>query len=343
VQGTWLATKSGKPVVLRGIWSEGHYQFSSSFPTQVMMQEIKAAGANYFRIGSILWNEFEPQQGTFNQASLSVLDNVAGWCKDQKIYFSFDFGNFLGSDLNTPFSAPDWLTGTSKDPSTFEVNFFDRSQAEYEPARAEFAKMLVMLSNRYKDNPYVMLSVMNEPYNGNKISSSGSPDATTRSAQYADTMGWFYDQIVSTGYQGVARINHPWVNYGISDPTPVERPQLIWEGHGYIVQGSSDFAKWHDKYIQDYLYQPYVVQMKRPLIVGEWAVLNPSFISTHDTPGWLEDTQQMIKSLNADFGVAGAAWDSLPNLYVKVGNMDPYTAAEKEQIYSTIFQGAVGP
>jgi hypothetical protein len=298
---------------------------------------LAGAGDNFFKVDAIPWGAFETSPGNYTgNGILTIMDQLAQWCQGAKMYFTLRFNTFSGNDYGIsagPGSTwPSYLhTGDSS--NTFEAGFYSGTgsgrNTAYDDARTDFSNMLAFLANRYKNNPYVLIGMQNEPGNPN-----GGSNFT--SANYASVCSAFYTAIYATGYSNLVLVEHPWCNYGNSNPTDITGANVVWEGDAYIQPNTNPtLAAWQTA-VTTYFITPYMTNLNRPFILSEWGILNSSWVNS--SPYDLTDAQAMINWINSQ-GLAGACWDSVDDL--SWGDTQRINASDTAALMGIIFQGAV--
>jgi len=338
--GTNILDSNNNIVKLRGIWTACYTYTSpawSGWVTQQTINTLAQDGCNFFKVDAIPWGYMELTQGNYTgNGILTIMDQLAAWCAAKGMYFTLRFNNFEGEDYGITggpgVTWPSYLH-SSDAATTFDAGFYSGTGSNrntaYDDARTDFSNMLTFLANRYKNNPYFLIGIQNEP--------NGYQTGITTPANYAAVISAFYSAIYATGYNNLVLVEHPFCNYGTT-PVDITGANVVWEGDNYVQPaGSATVAAWEAS-TTSYFINPYVVGLGRPFIISEWGILNASWVNA--PPFDQTDTQAMINWINSQ-NLAGSLWDSLDDLASPIGYWGRFSSSDTTLVLQTIFQGAV--
>lgn len=340
VSGTTIRDASNTQIILRGTFDNTRYLNHPAL-SAANLASLAASGCNLLRFEGLTWGTFETASGIYNQTIIAQLDAMADKCQEAKIYFNPVFADFTGGDGTSiggqGVTYPNWLIGVSGNSQTFETGFYDKTQTEYNTARSEFTAMLVYLATRYADNPYFLLSFENEPFNWGGSSPFNS---ASLSAKFAAVISDFYSAVDATDYSNIIIQPNPFCNYELTNPSIPTGANFVFDIHAYWVDTNSSYdtlAEWIGV-VNQYGITPYVINSGMPIIVGEFAEVDGSYVGSQQS-GFLTNTGYMVTYLNNQ-GI-GSAWAYLGELY---GYFDPiYSQADTTSLLGLIFDGSVSP
>jgi len=178
--------------------------------------------------------------------------------------------------------VPDWFYADYGYPSNYAgvaevcIDFWDLSVSSMNQEREYYYDVLEYTANRYKDNPYVMISPRNEPqhflfgYTDNEAHGQRIVDG------YYGISTESIDRMRATGFDGLIFIETP---YGLSnyrwrenDMQDISRSNIVYEYHEY-VSGRSDLSNWKTHTLAA---KNIVDGFNKPFYLGEWHFNEPS-------------------------------------------------------------------
>jgi hypothetical protein len=301
------------------------------------VQEIKQSGGNDLELHGIALKSIMPTRDVINeQFFVDWIDKWVLWCEQNQIYCLINVGGFEYRSYGKIF--PDWLWQgipgypdypTPIDTTTAGVfirDFFDTDNQIQEINRQAFINAWKFIANRYKNNKYVLFSIMNEPMaTTDMINRSNSQHL---GITYSILMERVIDGIRSTGAQQIIFIDRPYV-WWLADVQPVDRNNIAWEDHLY-VQSDFNISQW--KNTMDTYVQKYTVDFGKPFFVGEYGVDPPLAVAD-----WQNAISQEVVYLNTK-PIAGRQWHSWGDLegeyYDFVYNY--FTPTESDWIVQTV-------
>jgi hypothetical protein len=328
VNGIYLEDNLGNRVRLKGVqidWNErvkeygGTWAASSPEETWFTIEDvrrIKEAGLNLVEIHQNPLTHLMPARNVVNEAYFSTwIDKWVNWATQYQMYVIIDITG-IGArwDWEIALSFPNWLwEGLYPQPTTKTEydnilrDFFDSSVAKQDINREAFINLWKFIANRYKDNPYVMFSIMNEPFCG--VYFMGPDDSNIALGQsYSTFMERIVDAIRSTGAQQIIIINKPylWDSQWRMTVKPVIRDNIIWEDHAYVSEPPTyDFNVWKS-YIDSYV-KKFVNEFGKPLFMGEYGFDPMSVIRTHYSTTWRQILAEQVAYLD-NLPLAGWQW-----------------------------------
>jgi len=327
VNGVYLEDGLGNRVKLKGIqvdWNErikiygGTWEASSpeeSWFTIDDVRRMKEAGANLVEIHINPLTHLMPARNVVNEAYFSTwIDTWVDWATQYQMYIILDITG-IGArwDWEITLTFPDWLwEGLYTTPTTkaqydaIMRDFFDLDVAKQDINREAFVNLWKFIANRYKDNPYVMFSIMNEPFCGAEFMGP-TDDNIALGQSYSTYMERIVDAIRSTGAQQLVFINKPylWDSQWRMAVQPVNRDNIVWEDHAYVGQSPWDFNVWKS-YIDSYV-QKFVNEFKKPLFIGEYGFDPMSVIRTDYPTNWKTILAGQVAYLDS-LPLAGRQW-----------------------------------
>jgi len=351
-----------KPLYLRGMqvhWNDrmkkqGSFALAASpqetWFTLADVKRMKQAGATYLEIHQIGIPDLMPKRNVPNESFFSNwMDVWVDWCTQNQMYCTL---NIMGLDTHADWSVslgmPSWLwEGIYDTPSytnkpaldSISRDFFDLDIAKQNENRAAFINLWKFIANRYKDNPYVMFSIMNEPFCTVEI-----PDAATYihlSQSYSTFMEQIVDGIQSTGATQRIIIDLPY----LFDPNqnwqwavkPVNRDNIVWEVHLYVnnvwTPTLESFKAGMDNFVQIF-----VNEFKKPLLIGEYGIDPIKDIRTTYASNWKSIISGQVAYMDSLplLGRQFEGWDSMYGEHSTSGGESDLTSEESEWIMKTV-------
>ena len=347
---------------LRGMlvtWNErmkmqgSHMRASSPYDswfTPADVKRMKAAGATCLELHQIGLPEMMPEKDMIDDAFFSGwLDVWVDWCTQNQLYCIINVTGF-GAWADWAFyqSMPDWLWEDIRPGLNYSDKsacdsiiryFFDMDVKEQEGNRAAFVNLWKFIADHYKNNQYVMYSIMNEPFWEVDI-----PDESTAAhlgQSYSTFMEQITDNIRSTGATQPVLIDLPflWDNNWQFTVQPVDRDNIIWEAHMYGSVWEPGLQTFRSNLFK--ITQLFVHDFERPLFIGEYGI-NP-IISIHDNSAvdWKSVISAEINYLDS-LPITGrqfTAWDQMNGEYALFSGESNLTAEETEWIMHATLSG----
>ena len=347
-----------KPLYLKGIsvfWNDrmkkqGSTALASS-PQETWfsladVKRMKQAGATCMDMHTIGLPELMAKRNVPNEPFFTTwVDVWVDWCTQNQMYCIL---NIQGLDAEADWafylSMPPWLwEGLYATPSytnkaacdSIIRDFFDLDIAKQNINRAAFINLWKFIAKRYKDNPYVIFSIMNEPFWAVDI-----PDEATaiHLGQYYST---FIEQIVdsirSTGSTQMVFIDFPFLFDHDGRPTvkPVDRDSIVWEAHVYgnVWEPNNETFKAN---LNNYV-KLFVTEFKKPLFIGEYGFGNTLGIRENGN-NWkpvLFGEVEYLKSLPL-LGRHFVSWDDMYGEHATFSGASDLTAEESEWVIKTV-------
>jgi len=352
---------SNKPLYLKGMqvgWNErmkkqGTFALATN-PQETWfslsdVQRLKKAGANYVELGGIPLPDLMAERNVPNESYFTNwVDVWVDWCTQNQMYCTI---NILGLDARWDWAAylsmPSWLwEGIYTAPSYTDkascdpiiMDFFDLDIAKQDSNRAAFINLWKFIANRYKDNPYVMFSIMNEPFCGVDIPDEASIHL---SQSYSTFMEQIVDAIQSTGATQRVIIDLPFLwdhdrnwQWAVK---PVNRDNIVWEAHLYVnVVWTPTLESF--KAAMDNLVQIFVNEFKKPLLIGEYGIDPIKDIRTTYASNWKSLFSGMVAYLDSKpiIGRQYHCWDNMYGEHNTSGGESDLTAEESEWVIKTV-------
>ncbi len=348
------------PVFLRGMqanWNERMKQEGShalaaspenSWFTLDDILKMKNAGGNCLEIHQLGLPDLMPERNAPNEEFFTDwIDVWVNWCTQNQMYCILTVTGFSAhADWAIYLSLDSWLwDDLYPDPvskpeyDAIIRDFFDLNVASQDINRAAFVNLWKYIASRYRDNPNVLFSIMNEPFCQVEI-----PDeniAKNLGMSYSMFMEEIVDAIRSTGANQIILLDMPflWDSYWQPTVQPVNRDNIVWETHAYVAPwGSPTLDEWKNKIDLDV--QKIVVEFQKPLFVGEYGIAPVSEIHTTYASSWksiIEEQIAYLDSLNL-FGRQYHCWDDMNGEYANWEGSSDLTPDESEWIIQTVLQ-----
>jgi hypothetical protein len=333
VNGIYIVDGLGNQVKLRGVQVDKNERVKkngttgdANFPeeswfTENDVKRIKEAGGNLIEIHMNPLTSLMPQRNVVNEKYFETwIDKWVNWATKYKLYVILDITG-IGArwDWEIANSFPSWLwEGLYPTPTTKREyddiirDFFDLNVSKQDVNREAFINLWKFIARRYKDNPYVMFSIMNEPFCG--VYYMGPYDSNIALAKsYSTYMEMIIDAIRGERAQQIIFINKPylWDSQWRMAVQPVNRDNIVWEDHLYV---SDDFNidKWKST-INEYV-QKFVIEFGKPLFIGEYGFDPLSVIRTTYDSNWKDTLSEQILYLD-NSAVAGRQWHNWGYIY----------------------------
>ncbi|MGB9615023.1 MAG: glycoside hydrolase family 5 protein [Fervidobacterium sp.] len=332
VNGIYIEDGLGNRVKLKGVQVDKNERmkkygatYDANSPEETWFTEddvrrIKEAGGNLIEIHLNPLTRLMPKRNVVNEECFAKwIDNWVYWATKYQIYVILDITG-IGArwEWEIATSFPDWLweglypTPTSKEEyDNIMRDFFDLNVSKQDINREAFINLWRFIAKRYKDNPYVMFSIMNEPFCGAYF--MGPYDSNIALAQsYSTFMEMIVDAIRSEGAPQLIFINKPylWDSRYRWTVQPVNRENIIWEDHIYV---SDDFTIDQWKSTISKCVQKFVFEFGKPLFIGEYGFDPPNVIRTNYKDNWKDILNEQILYLDS-LPIAGRQWHSYGHL-----------------------------
>jgi hypothetical protein len=215
-------------------------------------------------------------------------------------------------------------------------DFFDLDIALQDANRSAFINLWKFMANRYRDNSYVMFSIMNEPFWLVDIPDEAA--AIHLGQSYSTFMEQIVDGIQSTGATQRVIIDLPflWDNNWRFTVKPVNRDSIIWEAHVYGNVWEPDLESF--KTNLNGLVQLFVDEFKKPLFIGEYGINPISSIRDNAGSDWRSIISAQVDYLDSlrIIGRQFTSWDDMNGEYGHFGGASDLTSEETEWIIQTV-------
>lgn len=311
--GTKILSSTGNDMTLTGVFYGVYSPLISDYwgganaITNTSFTRISLNGGNMMRINMISWGDLETAKGVYDSTTFAQLDTLATWAQQNQVYLILSMAELCYSG----YTIPAWVSPTGVSVSTFEAGFYDKTNSAYDSARTDYIECMVYMADRYASNPYVLLEPFNEPFQGNTLLSGWSTSQkTTVSANYASTMEDIVDAMAAAGYSNPVVIPMPWVNYYGITSSDVDRTNIIWDHHPYLVEGDS--VATYESNINGIISM--VNGWGKPIILGEWGYVDSGYIATDTIANW-QSTLTTLYSYLRSTALNGYLWYASSMLY----------------------------
>jgi hypothetical protein len=329
--GTSLVDGSGSMVTLRGIHvdmndreinaiTNAHTLYpNESYFTLNDVKKIKASGGNCIELHENGVPELMPTRDVINQeAFIDRMDTWVNWVTSNQMYCIIDMRGFSASaDWAISLGLPTWLWNGYPTPTTEAAynaiieDFWNLSAHNQDLNRQAFVDLWSFIANRYKDNPYVLFSISNEPFAGLNI--TGDTSIRYFGQSYSTFMGQIIDGIRSAGANQIIIVNAPflWDSQGRATVQSVIRSNVMWEAHAFVASWCPTLNSWEGA-INSYI-QTYAIGFGQPLYIGEYGSNPPNY-----PQDWETILAGQVSYLNNITNIAGSQWPFWSWLYGEV-------------------------
>jgi hypothetical protein len=311
------------------------------------VQRMKNAGATCIEMHQIGIPELMPGRDLPNEKFFeNWVDVWVDWCTQNEVYCILNVtGLGAWEDWAFYLSLPYWLWDgiypapdhTDKQACDAIIrDFFDLNVTKQNINRTAFIHLWKFIANRYKDNPYVIFSIMNEPFWQVEI-----PDESTAihlGQSYSTFMEQIVDSIRSTGATQQVIIDLPflWDHNWRFTVQPVNRENIIWEAHAYGSVWEPGLESFKSN-IKTSI-QLFVNDFGKPLFVGEYGINPISSIRINNGTNWkamIEDEVAFLDSLPLA-GRQFHCWDDMNGEYSLFSKESDLTPDETNWIIKTV-------
>ena len=340
INGTKIVNGNGEQVILKGFCVGPNEQRGNPYINEAPfsyedIQQTKIWGGNVLSFYGIRVEWMMPEKNVIDENYFkNNLDPLAEGCKDLELYCIIGLGEWKWSSyFGQGGGMPEWMfegkyNKTEADKWQSIRDFWDVNATIQEDNRGYFIDVWKFIANRYKDNPYVLFSIWDEPCGA--LDHEAYDEVLRFGHSYARFMEEVVDAIRSTGAKQIIIINRPYLWY-LSDVRPVNR-EVVWDNHAYI-RGSSD-AEWYDDYVKRSA-DIFIEDFGKPLFWGGFGLYPHSLYNTLDYQTILQNNVKLFNEL----GFCGYIWLQWGNLYGEYYYKLGYglTAEQTQDIISIIF------
>jgi Cellulase (glycosyl hydrolase family 5). len=308
---------------------------------------MKKAGANCLEIHQLGLPDLMPERNVPNESFFTNrVDVWVDWCTQNQMYCIL---NIQGLDAEADWAfylgMPSWLwEGMYATPSytnkagcdSIIRDFFDLDIAKQDANRAAFITLWKFIANRYKNNPYVMLSIMNEPFWAVDIPDEAA--AIHLGQSYSTYMEQLVDAIRTTGAAQKVIIDLPflWDHNWRFTVKPVNRDNIVWEAHMYGNMWEPKLEPFKSNL--NGLVQLFVHEFGKPLFIGEYGINPMTSIRTNNGSNWKSIISGEVAYLDSLplLGRQFVSWDNMNGEYAAFSGESDLTAEESEWIMKTV-------
>ena len=311
VNGTNIVDINNSVVILNGILvthpdrhtkinsTDTTENISETFFTSKDVKMLKDIGVNMIDIhGMRLWELIRTFKVVQEDFFINYVDQWVNWCTENKLYVNINIVGFANANIDdgNNYVMPRWMYTSYGPPKTDEEqsqiihDFWDIEVKSMDDEREYFYKIWRYISERYKDNPYVMYSLVNEPIH-HTYKQADSDRLEKLGLGYSKIITNTIDEIRSTGSEQLIFVDKPylvdingnstWSHYIV----PINRTGIVWEAHVYISNNRS-VEGWLTK-VEEFK-EIFINQFGKPLFIGEWHI-NPIWYRYNITD-WKGDT-----------------------------------------------------
>jgi len=268
---------------------------------------MKTLGLNAVEIHMLGFQRVSNSNGEVNEAYFrDWIDEWVQWCKDEQMYIVLNFQRFNPTPGSFErygwYYVPNWFYSDYGKPTTFTgvaevcLDFWDTTVTHMNDERENYYKVLEYTANRYKNNPWVIISPRNEPQHfiHKYAGETGFPSKLAVYDGYMDVSQTSINRIRAAGFDGLLFIEMPYAFTEIQERydqlEDLEGDNIVWEYHNYV--GNKDFSEWKRKVSGA---KAKVDTLNRPFYLGEWAMFPSELRNTHP---YEETTEAMMNYLD---------------------------------------------
>jgi hypothetical protein len=290
----------------------GHY-----FGYEDLLQ-MKNWGATAVRIHAIRGSWIMPQKGNFSLSYFqSKLDRYVQNCTSLGLYCIIELGDWnWASYFGGGSGMPDWFfTGKYPANDSYRAvsakDFWDLDNGTQAENRQWFIQWWEFIADRYKNNPWVVFSLYNEPLNPGVGAFTDHAEVRRISASYSRFMEQVYDAIRAKGANQTIIVNQPFVWYQ-SDIVKVNRT-IVWDFHLYVDRYSG-----MDVFTNLFMerYNRCAVDFGQPFIMLEFGIFPAEDYYVLDYQTILRQEITLMKQ----YGTKGWIWLEYGSLAGEYGN-----------------------
>jgi hypothetical protein len=317
-----------------------------SWFTEMDVIELKKMGVNMIEIHNINVEYFIDGMGRIREFYFEKwVDIWTEWGKRNEMYILLDISGFSVPNPNNPwgvYSMPVWMSRdydgkptTYQEQADINFDFFNLEVEHMDDERDLFLKQWVFTVNRYKNNSYVMYSIVNEPLIHTHNNWPNSELKEQVALGYSQYMTKIIDEIRKNGSEQIIFINrpyfksNPWSKYLM----PIERENIVWEAHDYV--GFTSLGDWMERVID---YQRFFEEsFEKPFYLGEWHIDPVSVKDKYDLRQVTQTQIEFIERRGIDH--AFFSWDRLFGYqrWVNRETSNSFTDEEVEMIMEVVF------
>lgn len=285
-------------------WYNGYFNASD-------VTTIKNAGGNCVEMHMNHVELLMPTRDVISTSYVTTyIDNMVNLVTIEEMYLIINLAD-LG--VGSYDYMPDWMLdyhGYGVAPYSDETrrtalkDFYNWTHTTMNDNRESWIGIWTYLANRYKDNPYVLFSLVNEPMNSGL--SWGAGERVTFGGYYATFMESTIDAIRAVGANNLVFVDKPYSASDWTDIIDINKVNVVWEDHMYI-EDDHEYA-WWESFVDESVSR-FVTTFGKPLFVGEYATipLNRS--------GYIANISSMSYYLNNTAKFIGRSFHSWGMLY----------------------------
>jgi hypothetical protein len=227
------------------------------------------------------------------------IDYWVKWCSDNQVYIILNFNDFKqDGDPTATYYMPPWMWDEyGSNPTTWEGiaeilhDFYDDSVESMDDERELWMKAWVYTATRYKDNPYVMYALTNEPmhhtyrylddrYHMGRSYARIMSECIRRMREAGSNQIVFIDRVYLHDSSGEYLKYHADLDSDIRN--------VVWEHHQYNSRSKTlsiwkeRIGKVHDRFSGDF---------GKPLYIGETGFWPPEL--RHERDDWRYELREM--------------------------------------------------
>ncbi len=321
-----------------------------SWFTLADVTRMRNAGATCLEISLIGLPDLMPVRGVPNEPFFTNwVDHWVDWCSQNHMDCILTItGLDARADWAIYLTLVSWLWDGLRPSPTNKAeydavirDFFDLSVAAQDANRSAFIRLWVFIANRYRDNPYVRLSLMNEPFCLVEIPDDAT--ATHLGESYSAFVEQIVDGIRGAGATQKVHVDKPflWDSGWRLTVRPVQRDNIVWESHSYVAPawGTPTLEAWKAQVDGDV--RKFVDEFQKPLFIGEYGIDPISEVRRTFASNWRSLLSAQVAYLDT-LPLAGRqfhCWDILYGEYAPFGGDSDLTAEESDWIVQTVLAG----
>jgi parallel beta-helix repeat protein len=327
VEGTYIVDESGNRAQLRSILVSGNERMKKdgsgssllsqgldatyAWWTEEDVYKIKSWGANTIDVHIIALEYIIDGNGNIKEEFFTdFMDYWVDWVTSRKMYCILNI-----NDFHRYFSIPSWMyrdysfgqPDTQDEIAMVTRDFWNTDVTHMDDERELWYKAWRAIADRYKDNPYVMYALANEPIHhsykrgGDFISDA---ELSHLGYTYSEVITRCIDDIRTTGSNQIIFVDRPYLLDGTGEELkyiqPVERDNIVWESHTYVSRRHT-LQQWKDKidgFEAKFSGDPLEGGFGKPLFIGEWWINPPEYRHQLTNPDWRGVTTEQVSHLD---------------------------------------------
>ncbi|MHA1543092.1 MAG: cellulase family glycosylhydrolase [Candidatus Hodarchaeales archaeon] len=287
--------------------------FSEQDVLNLKNKKVNLIDFSHLKVGDVINSD-----GSLNMKIFTDwIDYWTTWCLNEEIYCIINFsdmtiGNQDGYNYNMPlWAAQDYggLPNTTEKTAEIVLDFWDDSVFSMDDERELWVKAWVAIADRYKNNPYVMYSLVNEPIH-HTMNYATDERIAYLGQSYSRICTKTIKAIRETESNQIVFVDIPYVidsnNTRFTYVTPIEGENIVWEHHQFNSNYHS-LTEWKESI--DEAYDKIVTEFQKPLFIGEFGIWPTE--RRYELEDWKSELTEMVNYTGKLVGYEFHAFDWL--------------------------------